>query len=201
LPDGTFSVWLIALDGSATKELVSHKPALGPGESAAAFSPDGRSLVYTYRKDRFNQLFILDMPSGRERQLTTSRSDKWDARWSPDGQWILFPSNAGGSVQAWKVSAQGGEERVLTSGYERMRHVFWSPDGRSVYVQPSHRNIFRLPADGGPLQRVTNFPESGLFLEEPTISPDGKFLVYARSRGGSSLWLLTLGTQRAPSSQ
>jgi serine/threonine protein kinase len=200
LPGGTFSVWLIALDGSATKELVSHKPALGPTQNAAAFSPDGRSLVYTYVKDRFNQLFILDVPSGRERQLTTSQSDKWDARWSPDGQWILFPSNAGGSVQAWKVSAQGGEERVLTSGYERMRHVFWSADGRSVYVQPSHRNIYRVPADGGPLQRVTNFPESGLFLEEPTISPDGKFLVYARSRGGSSLWLLTLGTLRAPSS-
>ena len=50
------------------------------------------------------------------------------------------------------------------------------------------------------LQGVTNFPESGLFLEEPTISPDGKFLVYSRSRGGSSLWLLTLGTPRAPSS-
>ena len=46
LPDGTFSVWLIALDGSATKELVSHKPALGPGESAAAFSPDGRVCVH-----------------------------------------------------------------------------------------------------------------------------------------------------------
>ena len=200
LPNGTFSVWLIALDGSATRELVSRKPVLGPANNAAAFSPDGQSLLYSYVKDGFNQLFIRDVPSGRERQLTISRSDKYDGRWSPDGRWIVFPSNAGGSVQAWKISAQGGEERVLTSGPERMRHVFYSPDGRWIYVQPSHRNIYRLPAEGGPLQRVTNFPESGLFLEEPTISPDGKFLVYSRSRGGSSLWLLTLGTMRAPSS-
>jgi Tol biopolymer transport system component len=190
---------------------------LGPYEILAPLGAGGMGEVYRAKDPRLgrdvaikvlpaafsadpDQLFILDVSSGRERQLTTSRSDKYEGRWLPDGRWIVVPSNAGGSVQVWKVSAQGGEERVLTSGDERMRHVFWSPDGRWVYVQPSHRNIYRLPAEGGPLQRVTNFPESGLFLEEPTISPDGKFLVYSRSRGGSSLWLLTLGTLRAPSS-
>jgi Tol biopolymer transport system component len=198
-PGKTLSIWRIALNGSGATELVSRKPALSQGNTYGEFSPDGRSLSYSYIRDGFNQLFILDVESGRERQLTTSRSDKYDARWSPDGQWIVFPSNAGGSVQAWKVSVESGEERRLTSGDERMRHVFYSPDGRWIYVQPSHRNIWRLPAEGGQLQRVTNFPESGLFIEEPSISPDGKFLVYSRSRGGSSLWLLTLGTLRAPS--
>ena len=192
---------MIALDGSETHEVVSRKPALGVGINTCEFSPhDGRSLLCSYVKDRFSQLFILDLPSGRERQLTTSRSDKYEGRWSPDGNWIVFPSNTGGSLQVWIVSAQGGEERQLTSGDERMRHVFYSPDGRWIYVQPSHRNIYRLPAEGGQLRPVTNFPESGLFIEEPTISPDGRFLVYSRSRGGSSLWLLTLGTMRALSS-
>jgi hypothetical protein len=41
---------------------------------------------------------------------------------------------------------------------------------------------------------VTHFPESGLFIEEPTIAPDGSFLAYCKSNGGSSLWLLTLAT-------
>src|SRR5262249_36642280 len=36
----------------------------------------------------------------------------------------------------------------------------------------------RMPSDGGPLQQVTRFPESGLFIEEPTISPDNRYLVY-----------------------
>ena len=61
----------------------------------------------------------------------------------------------------------------------------------------SHRNIEQLPADGGPSRPVTNFPEPGLFLEEPTISPDGRWLVYLRSKGASSLWLLTLGDSYA----
>jgi hypothetical protein len=40
---------------------------------------------------------------------------------------------------------------------------------------------------------VTHYPESGLFIEEPTISPHGRFLVYTRRNGGSSLWVLQLG--------
>jgi len=66
-------------------------------------------------------------------------------------------SNFGGSP------ATGGEEKALTSGYERLRYMFYSPDGRWIYVHPSHRNIYRMPATGGSLQWVTNFPEPGLF--------------------------------------
>jgi len=60
-------------------------------------------------------------------------------------------------------------------------------------VQPSHRNVARFPADGGPPAPVTTFPESGLFIEEPTVSPDGRFLAYCRSNGGASIWMLTVG--------
>jgi Tol biopolymer transport system component len=65
--------------------------------------------------------------------------------------------------------------------------------GRWLYFQPNHLNIYRMPADGGDVQQVTNFPENGLFLEEPTMTPDGRYLVYSRSNGGSSLWVLQLG--------
>ena len=47
---------------------------------------------------------------------------------------------------------------------------------------------------------LEKFPESGLFIEEPKLSPDGRWLAYCRNNGGSSLWLLELGTtqQTAP---
>ena len=92
----------------------------------------------------------------------------------------------------------GGDEQQLTSGFERNRHLFYSPDGRWLYVQPSHRNIWRMPADGGPLRQVTRFAESGLWLEEPALSPDGRWLVYGRSGGGASLCMLTLGRDVQP---
>jgi len=192
--DGTVSMWLAAVDGSFGEELVPPRPQLRGGP----FSPDGRSLVYAYQKETYYQLFVLDLGSRQERQLTVSACDKFFPAWSPDGHWIVYSCNAGGSpYQIWRVPASGGEEKPLTSGYERMGHPFYSPDGRWIYVQPNHLNIYRMVAAGGPLQKVTNFPESGLFLEEPTLSPDGHWLAYCRSNGGSSLWLLKLGNSQA----
>jgi len=192
-PDLTVAMWLAAVDGSSAEELVRAQPQLRGGP----FSPDGRSVVYAYKKGTYSQLFLLDLATHQERQITNSQSDKSFPAWSPDGQWIVYSSNAGGSAyQIWKMPAAGGEEKVLTTGYERMGHPFYSSDGRWIYVQPSHLNIYRIPAGGGPLQKVTNFPESGLFLEEPTLSPDGRWLAYCRSNGGSSLWLLKLGNGR-----
>jgi len=77
-----------------------------------------------------------------------------------------------------------------------MRHSFFSPDGQWIYVQPSHLNIYRMPASGGPLHKVTNFAEAGLFIEEPSLSRDGRWLAYCKSNGGSSLWLLKIESSR-----
>ena len=93
-----------------------------------------------------SQLFLLDMESRKEQQLTSSPSHKYDAAWSPDGRWIAFSSNAsaGAGQQAWRIPSAGGEEERLTSQSERIRHLSYSPDGAWLYVQPSHRNIYRL---------------------------------------------------------
>ena len=191
-PDGTSELWYVALDGSSTEQLVPPMPAM-TGNFSCEFSPDGRQLVYAHRVGGFSQLFVMDMATRRERQLTTSPSDKYEASWSPDGSWLAFAANTGGAVQAWRIPAAGGGELQLTTGYDRYRHVFYSPNGRWLYVQPNHLNILRMPASGGPLTPVTHFAEdASLFLEEPTISPDGRWLVYNRGGGGSSLWLLTV---------
>ena len=149
--------------------------------------------------DGFSQLFVLDLATRREQRLTQSHSHRYQAAWAPDGRWVAFSANTDGTVQVWRIPAAGGQEEPVTSGAERKLHFFYSPDGRWLYVQPSHRNIYRMPADGGPLQPVTRFIESGLFIEEPTIAPDGRYLAYNRGSGGSSLWLLTIGeaTDRA----
>jgi TolB protein len=112
--------------------------------------------------------------------------------YSPDGRWIAVAANKDGVTQLFRMPVSGGPMQQLTTGFERMRHPFYSPDGRWIYIQPSHRNIHRVPAEGGRLEAVTHFPEGGLFLEEPAISPDGRYLYYSRSVGGSSLWLMAL---------
>src|SRR5712692_6105111 len=194
-PDGSGSLWIAAVDGSIAEQVVAPKPSL----RGAPFSPGGRDLLYIYNKDGFLQLFRMDVASRQGHQLTFSASDKYDPIWSPDGQWCVYSSNQGGNVQIWRIATAGGEEQRLTTGNDRIRHISFSPDGRWIYLQPNHLNIYRMPSGGGPREQVTKFPESGLFIEEPKLSPDGRWLAYCRNNGGSSLWLLQLGDNPIPS--
>lgn len=191
-PDGSSSLWIAAVDGSFAEQVVAPKPGL----RGAPFSPDGRDLLYIYNKDGFLQLFTIDVATRQEHQLTFSASDKYDPIWSPDGQWCVYSSNQGGYVQIWKIAIAEGKEQRLTTGYDRIRHLSFSPDGHWIYLQPNHLNIYRMPAGGGPFQKVTKFTESGLFIEEPKLSPDGRWLAYCHNNGESSLWLVELGTSQ-----
>ncbi len=188
LGPGEQTLWRVAVDGSAAEQLVPPQPTLEGGQ----ISPDGTQMSYSAVVSGVRQVFAVELATRTSRQLTSSAGDKWGGAWSADGRSILFVSNAGTGVQVWRKALDGGQEQQLTTGYERIRHAFYSPDGRWIYYQPSHRNIFRIPAGGGTPQQVTRFPDAALFIEEPAISPDGKHLLYTRSMGGASLWLLSL---------
>ena len=185
-------MWRVAVDGSAAEPLTGAEPTI-LGTVACAFSPDGHRLLYARIVESFSQMFVVDLGTRRTQAVTQSPSHKYQGAWSPDGRWVTFSGNTDGTVQVGRIPDAGGPEEWLTSGAERKLHFFYSPDGRWLYVQPSHHNIYRMPTDGGSLQQVTHFPESSLFVEEPTIAPDGRYLVYNRGSGGSSLWLLTIG--------
>jgi len=191
--DGSRSLWLVALDGSSAREIQAPLPGLQGG----TFTNDGRQVLFNYRTEQGQQAFALDVATGEKRLLLDVPADVYDARYSPDGRQIGFQSNASGSIQIWLVAASGGEPVRLTEGQDRIRHFSFSPDGRHVYFQPNHQNIYRIPTAGGAVEQVTHFDPSGLFIEEPDLSPDGRFLVYCRSNGGSSLWLLTLADPAA----
>ena len=184
------SFWIAALDGSRAEELF-HGSTRGVGSLRS--SKDGRSVLLSdVVAGGGQEIGVYDIASRKLKILTNPPGDKFDAEWSPDERGIAVTAVRDGVLQLFRLPAAGGAMEQLTTGYERMRHPFFSPDGKWIYVQPSHRNIYRVPAAGGALEPVTHFPEAGLFLEEPTISPDGRYLYYCRENGGSSLWLMTL---------
>ena len=183
------SSWIVALDGSRAEELFSRT---GQGAYTINAAPDGKRLAYADTVNGVQQAFVVDLDTRKATQITDTPGDKFDAVFSHDGKWIAVTASKDGAVQLFRVSAFGGSMQQLTTGGERMRHPSFSPDGKWIYIQPSHRNIYRVPAEGGPLEQVTHFPEASLFLEEPTLSPDGQYLYYCRENGGSSLWLMTL---------
>jgi Tol biopolymer transport system component len=192
--DGTRSLWRVALDGSGAEELVSPRAGL----QGAPMSPDGTRVMFSAPSGAYAQLFTVDVVTGEITQLTNDTGDKAIAEWFPDGSRVVFGGTADGPVQLYDLDLETGAVRKLTDSSDRIRHAFYSPDGRWLYFQPNHLNVYRMPADGGEAEPVTTFPESGLFLEEPTLSPDGRTLAYSRSNGGSSVWVLRTDSGQRP---
>ncbi len=88
---------------------------------SATISPDGTTALYTIT--RYNmaenrgltQIYVRDIASGNEQELTDNSSNAVDPQWSADGSKIFFLSNRSGSMQLWQMSAQGKELKQLTN--------------------------------------------------------------------------------------
>jgi Tol biopolymer transport system component len=186
---GLASNWIVAVDGSRAEELF---PSRAQGAWTIYPSPDGKSISFIDLAEGVPQVFLYDLAGKKRTRLTDTPGAKFDCAFSPDGKSIAVTGLKDGVSQLFDLPIAGGALKQLTTGYERMRHPSFSPDSRWIYIQPSHRNIYRVRIEGGPLEQVTHFPDAGLFLEEPTVSPDGRHLYYCRGNTGSSLWLMTL---------
>src|ERR1051325_4280023 len=104
-------------------------------------SPDGKRVVYavseavmTADKSEFvTQLWMGDIASKRNVQLTFGEKSSSNPKWSPDGNWIAFTSNRKDNRNnLYVLSTSGGEAEPLTDLKSSINDFDWSPDGRSI---------------------------------------------------------------------
>ena len=125
-------------------------------------SPDGRRLVFT----ALDKLWIMDLPRGRPRRLTTSALGEHSPVWSPDGRWVAYVtwSDQGGDVM--RVAPQPGSrpERLTRQSafYEKLNYT---PDGRRLVVArgPRQRRVEGEDPASGPASAIelTWLPAAG----------------------------------------
>lgn len=91
--DQSSDLWLVPADGSAPPRQITFTRG---GESGAAWSPDGRKLAFSARRegDEAAQIYLLDVASGGEaRRLTSLSTGARLPRFRPDGGALLFSSS------------------------------------------------------------------------------------------------------------
>jgi Tol biopolymer transport system component len=139
---GSADLYRVRPDGRDLERL-TDSPAY---DDQAAFSPDGRRLVFvTTRADGTADLWTLDIASRRAQPLTSGAGGDFRPSWSPDGQWIAFSSDRGAGlpfargrwealhvVDLYIVHPDGTGLKRLTEPRGFCGSPKWSADSRRV---------------------------------------------------------------------
>lgn len=151
----------------------------------AAWSPDGREVVFsTNFTGRYN-LWKVDAAGGWPIQLTQSEDRQFNAAWAPDGKSIAFQSDRGGNemYQLYRVPAAGGQVVALTADAQTSHsEPLFSPDGRQL--------AFDRKPKVSPVNDVAVLDLSTHAQRQLTHEASGDHLwqVFAWSRDGRSLY-------------
>jgi TolB protein len=130
-------------------------------------------------------IYVLDLQTSQQRQITDSRSIDTEASWSPDGRSLIFTSDRGGRPQLYRVSVNGGNAvRVTFEGKSNQRGVF-SPDGKRLAMVHEDNKGYRiavLDLANGNYSVLSNGPLD----ESPGFAPNSQSIIYARAAGNAT---------------
>lgn len=116
-------------------------PSLSPNENHLAW----RRALPSDNPDQQNfDIFVKDLTTGAEVNVTQNEATDTNPHWSPSGEWIVFASNRNGPFDLYMVRADGSGLRQLTNsgsrsiGYGRPS---FSSDGTKVVANRFVRGV------------------------------------------------------------
>jgi Tol biopolymer transport system component len=142
-------------------------------------------VAFAADRHRNVDLYLLELPGGRPRRLTSSPAADLSPTWAPDGARLAFRSDRDGNDEVYVMHADGSRQRNLTRNPASDYSPAWSPNGRRIAfatgrADPSGNDLWLMGADGAHPRPLVQ--QRGID-EYPVWSPDGSRLAFACTLG------------------
>ncbi len=147
-------------------------------------SPDGKTLVF----DLLGDIYRMPASGGKAEVLRSGLPWEVQPRFSPDGQQILFTSDAAGGDNLWVMDSNGENARAITKEkFRLLNNGTWMPDGQYIVARKHFTSERSLGAgelwmyhlSGGSGLQITKRKNDQQDLNEPCVSPDGRYIYYS----------------------
>ncbi len=152
------------------------------------FSPDGKSIVFISDKSGSDNIWTLELDSKETKQITKDNNQNYfSADWSPDGDYIVG-ARGRRNIKLHMYHKDGGGGAQLIDKPDNLKAIDpeFAPDGKLIYfsqrrggwnynAQLPQYQLGTYNTEDGEMAVITSRYGSAF---TPTLSPDGKWLVY-----------------------
>jgi Tol biopolymer transport system component len=164
--NGTEEIYSIRPDGSELTNLSRHpKPDadVKNGDFKPIWSPDGREIMFSSRRNGYSDVFIVNVENGELREVAPHSGTDHAEAWSPDGKKVLISSSRAPNKILHIVDLKDNVATPLkVPGVRNDQSASWSPDGQWLAFtsnlttesgsQP--RDLFICHPDGSEFQKI-----------------------------------------------
>lgn len=147
-------------------------------------SPDGKQIVF----DLLGDIYIMNSTGGKAQVLREGLAFEIQPRFSPDGKSISFTSDAGGGDNIWIMNTDGSNAKQITKeDFRLLNNAIWTKDNNYLIARKHFTSERSLGAGemwmyhktGGSGIQLTKRKNDQQDVNEPCLSPDGRYLYYS----------------------
>lgn len=128
--DGSPKIYVIDIPepGTSLKEIKATLISKRNRENTApSWSPDGNKIAYCARNQGERQIWVYDLKSHKEKQLTQGPGNKENPSWAPNSLHLTFNSSDANSCDLFILNLNQEEAIQITSGVGEKRFPNWEP--------------------------------------------------------------------------